>query len=160
MIKQAFCDKIEQYMNIIEMYLIPNLSGDLQMPLAAYHGFVKLAHYFQRVAQVPAGLGLAQLVAHVPGEGQVQLVILHRFNIVTQVEVRVAQLAVDRAQYPQIVRAGLDRRLEERHSGLAVARLAEAFALQCQFQAHVPSLAVLLNVKNVHVKKLLKEIFC
>ena len=36
-------------------------------------------------------------VAHGPGEGEVVLVVLHGSHIVTQVEVRVAQLTVDGA---------------------------------------------------------------
>lgn len=78
-----------------------------------------------------------------PSEREIVLVVLHGLVVVSQVEVRVAELAVDGAERAQVVRAGLDGRLEERHAGAAVARLAQPLALQRQLQAHRATIAAL-----------------
>lgn len=49
--------------------------------------------------------------------------ILHSLIIVPQVEIRVAKLAVYRAEGSQVVRTSLYGRLEEGHAGPAVPRL-------------------------------------
>lgn len=65
------------------------------------------------------------------------LVVLHGLPVIPQIEVRVPELAVNGAERPQIVGAGLDRSLKKCDSCPAVARFAQSLALEGEFEAHV-----------------------
>ena len=60
---------------------------------------------------------------------------LQGFGVVMQVEVRIAQLAVDGAEHLQVLCAHLDGRLEEGDTRSVVAHLTEPLTLQRQLQA-------------------------
>ncbi|RNA02737.1 hypothetical protein BpHYR1_054012 [Brachionus plicatilis] len=62
------------------------------------NSLVVVAEQLQRVAYVAAGLGLARVIAEPLGYFVVELVVVKRFVVVLQIEVRVAQLVVDDAQ--------------------------------------------------------------
>lgn len=61
-------------------------------------------------------------------------VVLQGFAVVVQVEVSVAQLAVDGTEDLQVLRAYLDGRLEERDTGAVVTHLTQALTFQSQLQ--------------------------
>lgn len=46
------------------MHLIFKFSWDFQVPLTAYHSFIKLPHHFKCVAKVTTWFGLSQFVTH------------------------------------------------------------------------------------------------
>ena len=119
---------------VVERPALPHpvlvLAADLEVAPAADDRLLELAHHLQRVAEVAAGLGLAQPVAHAAGEGEVVLVVLHRLDIVAQVEVRVAQLTVDGAQSSKIVRPCLESGLKKGDTVSTFSRLAELLALE------------------------------
>lgn len=73
--------------------------------------------------------------------------VLHRFRVVTQVEVGIAELAVDGTECSKVVRAGLDGGLKEGHTRPTVAGFAQPFAFQCQLEAHRRSIVVLIAGK-------------
>uniref|UniRef100_M3Z672 Uncharacterized protein n=1 Tax=Mustela putorius furo TaxID=9669 RepID=M3Z672_MUSPF len=70
-----------------------------------------------------------------PRQQQVVPVVLQGPGVLLQVEVGVAQLAVDGTQRLQVLRAHLHRRLKERRACLEVPRLAETLPLQGELQA-------------------------
>lgn len=59
---------------------------------------------------------------------------LERLGVVLQVEVGVAQLAVDGAEDLQVLRPDLDGGLEEGDASTVITRLAQTLSLQCQLQ--------------------------
>lgn len=75
--------------------------------------------------------------------------VLHSHVVVSEIKVGVAELAVYGAERPQVVSAGLNGCLEERHASTAVPGLAETFAFQGQFKAHRTAIAALMITKNV-----------
>lgn len=70
-----------------------------------------------------------------PGQGEVMPVELQGLGIVMQVEVGIAQLAVDGTEYLQVLRAHLDGSFKEGDACSVVAHLTEPLALQRQLQA-------------------------
>lgn len=70
-----------------------------------------------------------------PGQRQVVPVVLQGFAVLLEVEVGVAQLAVDGAERLQVFRAHLDGGLKERCPSLEVPGFAQSLAFQRQLQA-------------------------
>ncbi len=66
-----------------------------KMATAANDSLVELAHDLQCVSEVAGSFGLTEPVTHRPCQREVMLVILHRFNIVSHVEIGVAKLTID-----------------------------------------------------------------
>lgn len=62
-------------------------------------------------------------------------VVLQGFSILLEVEVGIAQLAVDGAEGLQVFRTDLDGRLKKRRPAFEVAGLAQTFPFQSQLQA-------------------------
>lgn len=54
--------------NCASTYLVIEVSGYVQVPLAANHGLVEAAQHLQRVAQVTAGFGFSQQVTNGPAQ--------------------------------------------------------------------------------------------
>lgn len=146
--------------NSASTHLVIELSGYVQVPLAANHSLVEATQHLQRVAQVSAGFGFSQQVADrpaqralreqrifdivsvvelllevQPGQGEVMSVELLGLSVVVQVKVRVAQLAVDGAQHLQVLGSHLDGGFKEGDACPVVAHLAEPLTLQSEFQA-------------------------
>ena len=67
--------------------------GTRHLPRAKKEMYQRKRHWQQQIVGLP--------VSHGPGEGEVVFVILHGPDIVTQVEVGIPQLTVDRTQGPE-----------------------------------------------------------
>lgn len=75
------------------------------------------------------------LVQVQPGQGEVMPVELQSLSVVMQVEVGIAQLAVDGTEHLQVLCAHLDGSFKEGDACSVVAHFTEPLALQRQLQA-------------------------
>lgn len=75
------------------------------------------------------------LVQVQPGQGEVMPVELQGLSIVMQVEVGIAQLAVDGTEHLQVLCAHLDGSFKEGDACSVVPYLTEPLTLQCQLKA-------------------------
>lgn len=114
--------------NVVECSRLPNLVplllGNVQVSLATDNCLIESAQDLECVAQVPTGLGFPHAVANGPCQQQVMFVELQGPGILLQVEVGIAQLAVDGTQCLQVLSAHLHGSLKEGHTCLEVPRLA------------------------------------